>query len=233
VLGDLLAIATVEKPPASSRSPLKNSDQGDGRDLNSEEPRLLRRRPKRGPMKTELYLAHSGTQEDLSASQHRLAILGVLQDCWIPTVKQAGASQGTHICSTWLLSACTLSAMKEALPLSNSLLAMSLILLSGGQTDDTLVMESVRHYSQAVQGLKRLVDNELRRDVKEQTRDISLLTCLACASFEVLYSPFKVAIPETDNCRWPLTYPWALHISIMAEYKLFFSREGSAVLLPS
>ena len=233
MLGDLLAIATVEKPPASSRNPGKSSEQGDGRDLNSEEPRLLRRRPKRDPMKAEMSLAHSRTQEDLSASQHRLAILGVLQDRWIPTVKQAGSSQGTHICSTWLLSACTLSVMQEALPLSNSLLAMSLILLSSGQTDEKLVRESVHHYSQAVQGLKRLVDNELRRDVKEQTRDISLLTCLACASFEVFYSLFKVAIPETDNRRWRLTSLWALRINIMAEYKPFSSREGSAVLLPS
>jgi hypothetical protein len=69
-------------------------------------------------------------------------------------VKQAQGLQGTILCNTWLLSACSLSSLEEAEPLLHSLLAMSLALLSDSQADQRLLTESIRHYSQAVSGLK-------------------------------------------------------------------------------
>lgn len=138
-------------------------------------------------------------QKDLSASQHRLAILGGLQDRLVPTVGQA---QGTVLCNTWLLSACTLSAQEEAEPLSNSLLAMSLILIPESQADRRLLTESIRYYSQAVQGLRELIDHERRRYIRQEIRDIGVLTCFACATFEVLHSSITLLfVCRTDKCR--------------------------------
>lgn len=194
VLAEPPAVANVKKRPSSSRNQHGGPDQGDCEDLQRS--RLSQTRPKRSQRTANRYSIHFDTQADLSASQHRLAIIGVLQLRWIPTLKQAGGSRGTHICSTWVLSACTLSVLKEAGPLSNSLLAISLILLSSGEADKRLLIEGVRHYSKAVQGLKKLVDHELRHDVTEQTRDISLLTCFTCASFEVLYLVFGFCYPR-------------------------------------
>jgi hypothetical protein len=117
----------------------------------------------------------------------------------VPTVRQA---QGTILCNTWLLSACTLSALEEAGPLSNSLLAMSLILISDSQADRRLLTESIRHYSQAVQGLRELIDHERRRHIRQEIRDIGVLTCFACATFEVLHSDITLlGICKTDKRR--------------------------------
>lgn len=179
--------ATVEEHPINSRALLHGPDRSDQRDRSLGKSRSSQHLVERLPMRVDLYPMQCGVQTNLSVSQHKSAILGGLQERLVPTLKQAQGSQASILCNTWLLSACTLSALEEAKPLSNSLLALSLILVSDSQADGRLVTESRRHYSQAVQGLQKLIDNELRQHIRQEIRDMSVLTCFACASFEVFY----------------------------------------------
>jgi hypothetical protein len=79
---------------------------------------------------------------------------------------------------------------------------MSLVLLSDSQADQRLLTESIRHYSQAVSGLKNLIERESRHHIRQEMKDISALTCFVCASFEVFYLNVRLLIiRETDKRR--------------------------------
>jgi hypothetical protein len=188
VLSEKPPITIAEDHPTITRAPSKLPSETYHRETNPRKFRSPQRLVNCTPSRVELCVMQWSAQASLSTSQHRLAFLGDLQDRWMPPVTQAQGSQGTTIlCNTWLGSACTLSPLEEAEPLLHSLLAMSLVLHSDTQADQRLLTESIRHYSQAVRGLKSFIDHEFRHNIRQEMKDISVLTCFVCAFFEVEY----------------------------------------------
>jgi hypothetical protein len=184
VLSEKPPITFAEDHPTITRAPSKRTSERYHREINPRKFRSHQRLLNYTPSRVELC---ASTQASLSTSQHRLAFLGDLQDRWMPPVTQAQGFQGTILCNIWLGSACTLSSLEEAEPLLHSLLAISLALLSDSQADQRVLTESIRHYSQAVRGLKNLIERESRQHIRQEMKDISALTCFVCASFEVFY----------------------------------------------
>jgi hypothetical protein len=147
VLSEKPPITIGEDHPRITRAPRKRPGERYHRETNPRKLRSRQRLVNCTPSRIELSSMQCRAQASLSTSQQRLAFLGDLQDRWTPPVEQAQGLQGTILCNTWLLSACSLSSLEEAEPLLHSLLAMSLVLLSDNQADQRLLTESIRHYS--------------------------------------------------------------------------------------
>jgi hypothetical protein len=89
------------------------------------------------------------------------------------------------MCEGWISTACALSSLADSDMLSHSLLAMALTFAGAERQDPEICAAGLRHYSRALVGLRTGLERG-PRVLNEHQMDISLITCLACAMYEVI-----------------------------------------------
>jgi hypothetical protein len=132
---------------------------------------------------TQVVVMNSSMDKAMTTSQYKIGFTAVLQDRYVPDLPRL-TNQTEGICSAWITTACDLSLLKGSGMLSDSLLAMSLALVAGERNDPDIAASGLRYYSRALHKLRF----ELQpgpRALGEHQMDISLVTCLACATYEV------------------------------------------------
>lgn len=123
---------------------------------------------------------------NLAISQFKAGFVAVLYDRYLPKEPKVG-SRGEAVCAGWIASACDLSSFEagEASDmLSDSLLAMALTFAGKDRKNPDICTASLRHYSKALMGLRRGLAIGPRA-LSENQVDMSLITCLACAMYEM------------------------------------------------
>lgn len=124
----------------------------------------------------------------LSAPQYRSGFVAVIHDRYLPDFPKPTNGQPEGLCSTWITTACDLATRKGSGMISDSLLAMSLAVVGGEWHDPAISNSGLRHYAKALNGLRM----ELQpgpHALGQHEMDLSLVTCLACASYEVCSLP--------------------------------------------
>jgi hypothetical protein len=119
-------------------------------------------------------------QGAFAAPQYKTGFIVMLQDHYLPDMRNPSIGQGP--CSNWIHTAYEMLSAKDSTMLSNSLLAMSLTLVGRDRGDQELMTTSVRHYSRA---LRTLQTGLKQRSEDQFQREINLITCIACATYEV------------------------------------------------
>jgi hypothetical protein len=137
---------------------------------------------------TNLFPMHRVMDQSLTAPQYKVGFVSVFQDRYVPDLLKPLNGQGEGICSGWIATACELSSLNGSGMLSDSLLAMSLALVGGDRNDQDMATAGLRHYSRALNKLRvELQPGPLALDQFQM--DVSLVTCLACATYEVSLMP--------------------------------------------
>ena len=138
---------------------------------------------------TTVAVVEHSMDQTLTISQYKVGFAAVLQDRYIPDLPKL-SNQTEGICSTWIATACDLSSFEGSSMLGDSLLAMSLALVGGERNDQDIATAGLRHYSMAL--------NKLRVELKpgpitlsQLQMDLSLVTCLACGTYEVRLIPVQ------------------------------------------
>ncbi|KAF4628392.1 hypothetical protein G7Y89_g9753 [Cudoniella acicularis] len=118
----------------------------------------------------------------LAVPQYKLYFIVMLQETFCPNLPASNKIiEGT--CSSWIATAYEILASKDSDMLSESLLAMSLTVLGREQRDQDFATASLRHYSKAL----RRLQVELGKGNRGQSeKELNLITCLACASYEMI-----------------------------------------------
>lgn len=130
----------------------------------------------------------------LAAPQYKAGFIVMLQDHYLPDMRNPNIGQGP--CSNWIHIAYEMLSAKGSNMLSDSLLAMSLTLVGRDRGDQELATTSVRHYSRAL----RTLQTELKQRSDDQfQREINLITCIACATYEASSNLFGDDRPLTRN----------------------------------
>lgn len=118
----------------------------------------------------------------LIVSQYKVGFAAVLQDRYVPDLPRP-SNQMEGVCSAWINTACDLSSLTDSGMLSDSLQAMSLALVAGERKDPDIAAAGLHYYSMAL--------NKLRVELQpgplalgQYQMDVSLVTCLACATYE-------------------------------------------------
>lgn len=129
------------------------------------------------------------TDQTLAVSQYKIGFISVLQDRYVPDLPKP-SDQKEGICSGWIFTACELSSLTGSGMLSDSLLAMSLALVAGERHDPEIATAGMRYYSRAMNKLRLELQPGLVT-LGQLQLDISLVTCLAFATYEVssFYEP--------------------------------------------
>jgi hypothetical protein len=123
---------------------------------------------------------------NLAVPQYKAGFVAVLNDRYLPEEPKVG-TRGEAVCAGWIATACNLSSFeagKDSDMLSNSLLAMALTFAGAERKDPNICAAGLRHYSNALSGLRLGLANGPRALSAYQV-DTSLITCLACAMYEV------------------------------------------------
>lgn len=137
----------------------------------------------RGGSSTILSPIHEAYQS-LIAPQYKTGFVSVFQDHYVPDLLKPSNGQSKGICAGWIATACDLSSQQGSGMLSDSLLAMSLALVGGERQDQDIAIAGLRHYSRALSRLRtELRDRPLA--LGQFQMDVALVTCLACATYEV------------------------------------------------
>jgi hypothetical protein len=122
--------------------------------------------------------------QNLIAPQYKTGFVSVFQDRYVPDLLKPSNGQSNGICAGWIATACELSSLHGSDMLSDSLLAMSLALVGGERQDQDIATAGLRHYSRALSRLRtELRDGPLA--LGQFQMDVTLVTCLACATYEV------------------------------------------------
>lgn len=122
--------------------------------------------------------------QNLVAPQYKTGFVSVFQDRYVPDLLKPSNGRSNGICAGWIATACELSSLQGSGMLSDSLLAMSLALVGGERQDQDISTAGLRHYSRALSRLRtELQDGPLA--LGQFQRDVTLVTCLACATYEV------------------------------------------------
>jgi hypothetical protein len=135
---------------------------------------------------TNIYEIHS---HSLSVPQNKAGLLVVLQNRYVPQLPKFSTENGSMNGANWVVTACSLALSSQySEMLSDSLLAMSLSLVSLEQQKDQLSTASLKQYSRALNGLRSgLAPGP--SGLSQSQIDFSLVTCLACGMYEVGYTP--------------------------------------------
>jgi hypothetical protein len=124
------------------------------------------------------------TYQNLIAPQYKIGFVSVFQDRYVPDLLKPSNGQSNGVCAGWIATACELSSLQGSDMLSDSLLAMSLALVGGERQDQDIATAGLRHYSKALNRLRtELQGGPLA--IGQFQMDITLVTCLACATYEV------------------------------------------------
>jgi hypothetical protein len=125
-----------------------------------------------------------GAYQNLIAPQYKIGFVSVFQDRYVPDLLKPSNGKSNGICAGWIATACDLSSMQRSDMLSDSLLAISLALVGGERQDQDIATAGLRHYSRALSRLRtELRDGPLA--LGQFQMDVTLVTCLACATYEV------------------------------------------------
>ena len=137
----------------------------------------------RGGSSSILSPIHEACQ-NLISPQYKTGFVSVFQDRYVPDLLKPSNGQSNGICAGWIATACELSSLQGSDMLSDSLLAMSLALVGGERQDQDIATAGLRHYSRALRRLRaELRDGPLA--LGQFQMDVTLVTCLACATYEV------------------------------------------------
>lgn len=137
-------------------------------------------------------LSHS-----LAIPQNKTGLLAVIQERYVPQLPKFPTEKGSVNGANWISTACSLATNTQYGMLSDSLLAISLSLVSLEQQRRQLSTASLKQYSSALQGLRSSLTHD-SLDLSQDQIDVSLVTCLACGMYEVSRFPWTVF--NTHRC---------------------------------
>jgi hypothetical protein len=131
------------------------------------------------------YMVQHYVNHTLTASQYKIGFVAILQEYYVPDLPNV-IRQGESICSSWIFTACELSSLEGSDMLGDALLAMSLTLVGGDRQDQDISISGLRYYLRALNRLRAALGFKVALDPHHV--DISLVTCLVCAMYEVRLS---------------------------------------------
>lgn len=129
--------------------------------------------------------------QNLIAPQYKTGFVSVFQDRYVPNILKPSNGQSNGICAGWIGTACELSSLQGSDMLSDSLLAMSLAIVGGERQDQDIATAGLRYYSRALSRLRTRLRNG-SSSLGQFQMDVTLVTCLACATYEVSLISFWV-----------------------------------------
>jgi hypothetical protein len=140
-------------------------------------------------------MVHHYVNHTLTASQYKIGFVAILQEYYVPDLPNV-IRQGESICSSWIFTACELSSLEGSDMLGDELLAMSLTLVGGDRQDQDISISGLRYYLRALNRLRAALGFKVALDPHHA--DISLVTCLACAMYEVRLSKREIGQPDVS-----------------------------------
>ncbi|KUJ16286.1 uncharacterized protein LY89DRAFT_669816 [Mollisia scopiformis] len=131
-------------------------------------------------------ILHESSGYSLAASQNKTGLMAVLRERYVPQLPKFSTEQGVMNGANWIATACSLAAVSEySEMLSDSLLAMSLSLVSLEQHEAQLSTASLKQYSLAINGLRSSLAPG-PSGLSQHQIDVSLVKCLACGMYEMM-----------------------------------------------
>lgn len=186
------------------------------------QPGVLASRGEQPRIHSNLQLADYSMDRTLAASQYEAAFVGVLQDRYIPTPAKNTIKE-ENICTSWVTTACDLSALaslKGSTWLPDSLLAVSLELVAEERGDRDISASGIHYYAKAISGLRVALEGN---SDKQLCTDIGLVTCLACAMYEVMANrSFSFVMHHLGGIRALLLKRGVHHLRSATSQRIFY-----------